>query len=114
MSSLTNTYPGVQMEPNDIAAKALSRRWLVKMQYVGAAIGLFGGAATALSGSILTAAGWFVTNDGARQWLSTSGSVLLYLTIPLIILGAYCLDWMEKDKSQVKSKIARDEEDDDQ
>jgi hypothetical protein len=43
------------------------------------------------------------------QWLSATGSVLLFLTIPLIILAACCLDWMEKDKPGIRSKNRRQE-----
>jgi hypothetical protein len=81
---------------NEVAARAVNSHKMAKIQTVGAAIGLLGGPAAAFFGAILTAAGWFAGNDGARRWLSATGSVLLFLTIPLIILGACFLDWMEK------------------
>jgi hypothetical protein len=62
----------------------------------GAIFGLGGGLAAALLGSVLTAAGWVTTGQGAHQWLTTTGTVLLCSTIPLIVLGACCLDWLEK------------------
>ncbi len=67
-----------------------------KARFVGAATGLTGGVLAALLGSTLTAAGWFAANEAVRRWLSTAGTILLFLTIPLIILGGYCMDWMEK------------------
>jgi len=79
-----------------------------------AAAGLFGGVAAALFGAVFTAASWFVINAGARQWFSTTGTVSLFLTIPLLIIGACCLDWMEKDKPQRAYKVARYEDDDDE
>lgn len=94
---------------------AKGQRRLEMAQSLGAVAGLAGGILAASLGSLFTAAGWFVDNEGARQWLSTAGTVLLFLTIPLIIFGGYCMDWMEKDKPQRYSKVARyEDEDDDQ
>ena len=84
-----------------------------KMQVVGAVVGLAGSVCVVLLGALLIVAGWFVANDAVRHWLSTTGSVLLCLTIPLIILAAYCLDWMENDKPQRWSKVARYDDEDD-
>lgn len=71
---------------------------LATAQALGAAVGLIGGAAAPLLGALLIAAGWFMADDAVGHWLSTTGSVLLYLTIPLIILAAYCLDYAEREK----------------
>ncbi|HKQ75339.1 MAG TPA: hypothetical protein VJ810_16690 [Blastocatellia bacterium] len=83
---------------------------------VGAVVGLFGGIFATMSGAVFTVASWLVTNDGASQWLSTAGTVLFILTIPLFIFGAFCMDWVEKDKPYHSSKISRfmDTDDDDQ
>ena len=87
---------------------------LATTQTLGAVVGLAGGTAAALLGALFIAAGWFVANEGVRHWLSTAGSLLLFLTIPLIILAACCLDWMEKGQPQRWSKVARcDDEDND-
>lgn len=82
-------------------------------QVMGAVTGLAGGIFAATSGSIFTAASWFVANEGARQWLSTAGTALLFMTIPLIIFGGYCMDWVEKNKPQRDPKVARYKDDDD-
>jgi hypothetical protein len=87
---------------------------LEQSQLLSAAAGLFGGVASAMLGSVFTAASWFVANEGARHWLSTAGTVLLFLTIPLLIFGGYCMDWMEKDKPQRHSKVVRYEDDDEE
>jgi len=91
----------------------MGRRGLKKAQSLGAVTGVVGGVLAALFGALLTAAGWFVADEGARQWLSTAGTILLFLTIPLIIFGGYCLDWMEKDKPQRNLNVVRHEDDDD-
>jgi hypothetical protein len=94
---------------------AKDKRRLEQAQSLGAVTGLAGGMLAASFGSLFTAAGWFVDNEGAQQWLSTAGTILLFLTIPLIIFGGYCMDWMEKNKPQSYSKGARyEDEDDDQ
>lgn len=83
-------------------------------QVVGAVVGLAGGIFAAASGAVFTAASWFVNNEGVRQWLSTAGTVLFFLTIPLIIFGAFCMDWADKDKPRRNPKVARYDDDDDQ
>jgi hypothetical protein len=90
------------------------RRAIEQAQVAGAVSGLFGGVASGALGAAFTAAGWFVINEGAWQWLSTTGAILLFLTIPLLIIGGLCLDWMEKDKPQRGSKGARAEDDDEE
>jgi len=75
-------------------------------------VGLAGGLLATLSGSLLTAASWFASNAGARQWLSTAGTVLLCLTIPLIILGAFCMDWLEKKRVTHRLKVVRHSDED--
>src|SRR5262245_755955 len=90
------------------------RRAIEQAQIVGAVAGLFGGVSSGVFGAVFTAARWFVINEGARQWLSTTGSVLLFLTIPLLIIGGCCLDWMEKGKPQSGYKGARYEDGDEE
>lgn len=83
-----------------------------KLQVVGAASGLIGGVLSGISGGALIAASWLSANDAARHWLSRAGSTLLLLTIPLIILGACCLDWLEKNqpKRQTSTMLNDDDE----
>jgi len=90
------------------------RRAIEQAQVVGAAAGLFGGVASGGFGAVFMAASWFVTNEGARQWLSTTGTLSLFLTIPLLIIGGCCLDWLEKDKPQRAYRVVRYEDDDEE
>ena len=90
------------------------RRAIEQAQVAGAATGLFGGVASGAFGSVFTAAGWFVINAGAREWLSTTGAILLFLTIPLLIIGGFCMDWLEKGNPKRNPKGARYEDDDDE
>jgi hypothetical protein len=90
------------------------RRVIEKAQLVGAAAGLFGGVTSGMFGAVFMAASWFVNNEGARQWLSTTGTVSLFLTIPLLIISGCCLDWLEKDKPQRAYRVVRYEDDDEE
>ncbi len=102
MKALAFTQISAPMKTNSQSA---SHRLLAKMQIVGVAAGLAGGVGSGLLGALLTVAGWLTVSKDVQHWLSTTGSVLLVLTIPLIILGAFCLDWLEKGKSQ--NRVAR-------
>lgn len=62
----------------------------------GALLGLCGGIVTAMLGSLLTATTWIVGNDWGGFHLQTDATVLLFLTIPLLTLGAHCLDLLER------------------
>ena len=70
----------------------------------GAFIGLFGGIVAALCGSILTALTWVSSNED--YYLKECGSVLLFSTIPLLIIGACCLDALEK-KTKSKTEAVK-------
>jgi hypothetical protein len=95
--------------------RLLIRRLLAKAQVLGAVGGVTGGIFSALFGAAFTLASWLTRNQGARQWLSTIGTALFFLTVPLLIFGGYCMDWVEKDKPQRHSKVVRyEDEDDDQ
>jgi hypothetical protein len=90
-------------------AREMSEEKLAKLQSKYEVICLIGAAAASMSGSLLIAAGWLLSSGGARQWLSMVGSVLLYLTIPIIISGGFFLDWMEKGRSQSRSSTVIDQ-----
>ena len=109
MNALTFEH---QDKQRNLKFRAQARGMLGKAQITGVAIGLGGSVIVAISGSFLIVAGWLVANDGVHHWLSTAGSVLLFLTIPLIILAAFCLDWLEKDKQHRQPNTARYDEED--
>ena len=90
------------------------RRAIERAQVAGAAAGLFGGVASGGFGAVFMAASWLVTNEGAHQWLSTTGTLSLFLTIPLLIIGGCCLDWLEKDKPQRAYRVVRYEDADEE
>jgi hypothetical protein len=92
--------------------RAMVRDRLANAQSLGAVFGLAGGVLAGLLGALLTAACWFVADAGAHHLLSEIGTALFFMTIPLIIFGGYCMDWMEKDRSRQRSGAARYEDGD--
>jgi hypothetical protein len=98
----------------NVTSGKMNRMMMRRMQFCGSIIGLCGGVAAALLGGLMTAAAWFEQETVVQRWLSTAGTALLCSTIPLIILGAFCLDWLEKDKSQRWPKDSPGEDEDDE
>jgi high-affinity Fe2+/Pb2+ permease len=72
-----------------------SGRW--DCQSLGAIIGMAGGIIVAFLGSLLTFGSWFMRGEIGR-FEHVAGTVLLFLTIPLLVLGAHCLDLVERRK----------------
>lgn len=107
MSAITFPHQDIQATATPLSTRKPAR---TRAQAAGAVAALAGGMTTALLGSLLTLAGWLVANEAVSNWLLTSGSVLLFLTIPLIVLGACCLDLVEKDKSHRWSEAFCDED----
>jgi hypothetical protein len=93
-------------------APTRARRVLGRFQLIGAVVGLAGSVLVVLSGAAFTVAAWIAADEGLRHWLSTAGSVLLLLTIPLIILAAFCLDWMDRDDSPRRTPVLPTDDDD--
>ncbi|HUS10169.1 MAG TPA: hypothetical protein VMZ30_06860 [Pyrinomonadaceae bacterium] len=64
---------------------------------VMAAVCCFGGGiGAALLGSVLTASTWILGAE-MHPWVRGLGTALLILTIPLLILAGYCMDWAERE-----------------
>jgi hypothetical protein len=67
--------------------------------------GLSLGIISPLVGSVLTSIAWFTGSEWHGFFIQRSGTVLLFLTIPLLVFGAHCLDLMDKqDEGASKSR----------
>ena len=62
----------------------------------GAVFGFCFGVLSPVAGSILTAIAWFTGPHWHGFFIQRDGTVLLFLTIPLLIFGAHCLDLMDQ------------------
>jgi hypothetical protein len=69
-------------------------------QALGAVVGLAGGIIAAIIGTVLSAGAWVLKNEANGLSLHSIGSMLLLSTIPLLILGAHCLDLLEQRMEQ--------------
>jgi hypothetical protein len=66
-------------------------------QSVAAAVSLFGGLLTIVLGALDWAfVGLFAPAGVLGSFLDTAGTILLILPLPLLALGAFCLDLLEK------------------
>ena len=71
------------------------RGWTMKS--TGACVGLIGGVVAPLVGLALSSLAWFI-GDWHGFHLGRDGTILLFLTIPLLIFGAHCLDLLDKER----------------
>jgi hypothetical protein len=62
----------------------------------GAGVGLIGGVLAPLLGAILTVFSWVEGNISPGPILHEVGTGCFFLTVPLLVLGACCLDALEK------------------
>src|SRR5258707_12866654 len=85
-SSLSNRKLG----PRGLVEQMTGHGW--NWRAVGAVFGLSCGIIAPLIGSVLTAIAWFTGPEWHALPLQRDGTVLLFLTIPLLIFGAHCLD----------------------
>jgi hypothetical protein len=96
-TALQNT----QLTPGRVATVLRDHGWTWKS--CGACVGLLGGVFAPLLGLALTALAWFIT-----QWhgvpLKNAGAILLFLTIPLLILGAHCLDLIDQENEHARGR----------
>ena len=69
----------------------------------GAFFGLSGGIISPVLGSLLTATAWFTGPVYHGLAVGRDGTILLFLTIPLLIFGAHCLDLMDRKGHSKKS-----------
>src|SRR5262249_45934278 len=90
------------------------RRAIEEGQVACAAAGVFGGVGAGRFGAGCNVGTWLVANERARLSLSTTGAILLFLTIPLLIIGGFRMDWLEKDSPKRNPKVARYEDDDEE
>ncbi len=81
--------------PRELAAEAGVHGWT--WQAVGAVFGLTGGVVAVFFGAITMAIAWVTGSvEGYGLFLYRFSTVLLILTIPLLALGAHCLDLQDR------------------
>jgi hypothetical protein len=68
---------------------------------VGAAFGLIGGLISPLVGSVLTIIAWFTGPIWHGIHIQRDGTALLFLTIPLLVIGACGLDLLDVETKKI-------------
>jgi hypothetical protein len=63
----------------------------------GAAFGVFGGLMAPIVGSVVTVVSWIADPAWHGLSLHIVGTSLFVISFPLLLLGAHCLDLLEKD-----------------
>lgn len=66
------------------------------LKSTGAALCLASGLLAGMLGTLLTSVTLFF-NAGQHPWVRGLGTAFLTITIPLLILAGYWLDWVERD-----------------
>ena len=74
----------------------------------GAVAGLSGGLIAPVFAGLLTAISWFIDPVWHGFALHTAGTSLFVVAIPLLVLGAHCLDLLDKENKPARASPERD------
>jgi hypothetical protein len=89
-----SSLPETKLIPRGLSRQVTVHGWSWRAS--GAVFGLSVGIISPLIGSVLTAIAWFTGPEWHGLFIQRYGTVLLFLTIPLLVFGAHCLDLMDK------------------
>ena len=93
--------PIMEVFPGSIAKQLHLHGW--NWRSAGAVCGLGFGIISPLIASILTALSWVTGPHWHGFFIQRYGTVLFFLTVPLLIFGAHCLDLMDKKEEAAKA-----------
>lgn len=79
-------------------------------QAIGAVIALVGSIVAAGLGTVSAVLGWFLAGQRFGSLLDKVGTILFFLTIPLLVFAAHCLDLLEKKSKSSSISVAGAEE----
>ncbi|HJY28057.1 MAG TPA: hypothetical protein VJ306_08535 [Pyrinomonadaceae bacterium] len=91
-----------ELTPHRVRATLRAHCWTWKS--TGACVGMLGGVIAPLLGLALSFLASFI-GDWHGFHVRREGAVLLFLTIPLLIFGAHCLDLLDKEVSAEESRL---------
>ena len=94
----THTLPQEVATPHSAIRELIRGTWNWKNGT--AAFGLAAGFIAPICGSIVTVISWFRDPVWHHVSLHEAGTTLFVLTLPLLILGAHCLDLLDNEKKQ--------------
>ena len=73
-----------------------------------AVFGLCAGFIAPIVGLVVTVISWFRDPVWHHVYLHQAGTTLFVVALPLLLLGAHCLDLLDKDKNQAVEKRYKD------
>ena len=85
----------MNLMPHEVREQLRMHRWGWKSR--GAVCGLCLGLLAPIVGSILTATTWLTGAHWHGFFIQRYGTVFFFVSIPLLIFGAHCLDLMDRD-----------------
>ena len=75
------------------------KRNLALVESAGAIACFVGGILAGVLGTLLSASAWILGGD-QHPVVHGLGTAFLLITIPLLILAGYCMDWLERDSKK--------------
>lgn len=84
--------------PFELISQLRAHGWSWKS--AGAVGGLSLGLLCPALGSLVTLITWFIGPEWHGLHLRTDSTVLLFLTVPMLLFGAHCLDLLDRDKER--------------
>ncbi|MBA2646150.1 MAG: hypothetical protein H0U81_05050 [Pyrinomonadaceae bacterium] len=93
MNEGLRTHQGIEQNPSVLPAPPRKAGWT--WHGIGAVFGFAGGFISLIFGATFTVISWLTGAGSGGAFLQRFGTILFLLTIPLLILGAHCLDLAE-------------------
>ena len=103
-----SSLPGIKLTPHVLLEKVRSHGW--SWSTGGAICGLCLGIISPIVGSAFTVLAWFTGPHWHGFPIQRYGTVLLFLTIPLLLFGGHCLDLMDQHNHKTSKSSADDSE----
>jgi hypothetical protein len=77
---------------------------LATWKSIGAVFGLIAGLAAPILGSFFTVITWFADPAWHGLYLHSAATWLFVVTLPLLLVGAHCLDLLDKEKRRTADR----------
>ena len=100
---MTTNYTTREDFPSPYSAGRELLRGTSNWKSRGAVAGLCGGLIAPIVAGLLTVISWFIDPVWHGFALHTAGTYLFVVTLPLLVLGAHCLDLLDKENKPAQA-----------